>query len=77
MLLVVCVPFTIAAFIHSVATDELVEFNITCTSLVDVTPLTDTVYVYGELYPDQFPLESVIFAFLYLSALLLKLLFRE
>ena len=74
---VVCVPVTTDASIQAFAIVLLVEFNTILISLVNVTPLTYIVYVYGELYPDQLPLESVIFTFLYLSTLFAKLLFSD
>ena len=40
-----------------------------------MTPLTVAVYLYGTAPPDHVPRANVIFTFLYLLALLLKLLF--
>ena len=75
ILFVVCVPLTTEASIHAFAIDAFVEFNTILISLDVVTPVTDTVYVYGTMDPDQVPLANVISTFLYLLAFAAKLLF--
>ena len=70
-----CVPLTTEASIQAFATLASVEFNTILISLVAVTPLTVTVYVYGIEVPDHVPLANVISTFLYLLAFDAKLLF--
>ena len=77
ILLVVCVPLTTEASIQAFATVVSVEFKTILISLVSVTPLTVTVYVYGDALPDHPQLTNVVSTFLYLLALSSKLLFSD
>ena len=77
ILLVVCVPLTTEASIHSFATVVSVEFKTILISFVAVTPVMVAVYLYGTELPDHVPLARVTLTFLYLLALPDKLLFYD
>lgn len=73
-----CVPVIIAALIYAFAASvEIFDAGITCISLVGVTPVTDTVYVYGAFDPDQLLDANIMLTDLYLLDFEPKLLFRD